>query len=231
MHIRLQASGIMCVLLVSLGSGASAGTIPGFAEANDFYNRGDYAKAEAQYRKLAEKYANDASVHYMLGMCYSKMGKLVPARNELTWVASYSMDPKIKQYAAASLARLGSTPAAAPAVSSKSGGGTAHGAPTSPFDPIDAPPRNLINDSVSETVRVAAERGWKPCPGKCLKLSTPGWHKQEEKGHPPSDNWFTFHDGGGTNSFSQYHAGHLIENGKDIGPCPNCGGNGWVRIK
>jgi hypothetical protein len=96
------------------------------------------------------------------------------------------------------------------------------------------PPRKLVNDSVDQTVRYAAEHGWEPCPGDCLKLSTPGWHHEVVKNHPPTDIWFRFKHAGGWMSYNQNHIGHIIERhidsaAKDVGICPVCEGAGWVK--
>ncbi len=111
--------------------------------------------------------------------------------------------------------------------------------PVEPKQTASAPvyppaPRTLIDDSVLETVRVAAERGWVPCPGDCLKLATPGWHHQDIQGFPDTDVWFTFRYAGGWSAFSQRHIGHIIQThpdqaAKDTGICPICDGTGWVR--
>jgi hypothetical protein len=95
-------------------------------------------------------------------------------------------------------------------------------------------PRTLVDDSVAATVKAAAANGWIPCPGDCLKLATPGWHRQDLAGFAPTDWWFSFRYPGGTSYYSQRHAGHIIRNdgnrpAEDAGLCPICGGSGWVR--
>lgn len=96
------------------------------------------------------------------------------------------------------------------------------------------PPNTLVNDSVEETVSLAASKGWVPCPGSCLKLATPGWQHEDHPGYAPTDVWFTFHFTGGSKSFSQRHIGHIIETSEnghpdDVGICPVCLGVSWVR--
>jgi len=103
------------------------------------------------------------------------------------------------------------------------------------------PPNTLIGGSSSATLSEAAKLGWKPCPGKCLKLSDSGWHKQKVEGHSDSDYWMTYDyresDGTGAHaSYTQAHCGHIIQvfpdkAAVDSGPCPICGGTGWVRAK
>jgi hypothetical protein len=95
-------------------------------------------------------------------------------------------------------------------------------------------PRTLVNDSVPATVKAAAANGWYPCPGDCLKLATPGWHRQDLAGFAPTDWWFSFRYDEGTQYFSQRHIGHLIRRysdrpAEDAGLCPICNGTGWVR--
>jgi hypothetical protein len=97
------------------------------------------------------------------------------------------------------------------------------------------PPLTLVDDSVDKTIQVAAERGWVPCTGNCLRLSMPGWHHQDIAGHPPSDIWMTYpFAGGGWTAYSQHHIGHIIriysdKPAEDVGNCPVCGGTGWIR--
>lgn len=96
------------------------------------------------------------------------------------------------------------------------------------------PPLTLVDDSVPKTVQVAAERGWVPCPGNCLKLATPGWHHQSVEGHPDTDIWFSFRAPNGWAAYSQNHIGHIIRTysdkpAEDVGVCPTCNGTGWVR--
>ena len=178
-----------------------------------------------QFRRLADKYPADPSIHCMVGMCYLKQGKTEQARRELQWVANYSQNPQAKQYAQSALASLNRPATGTPG---SQGQGVRQ-------DGANSPPRNLVHDSVYETVKVAAQNGWEPCPGKCLKLSTPGWGKRTVQGHPDSDNWFTFNQGQPTEYwYSQYHAGHIIvtssdKSAVDSGACPICNGTGWVR--
>jgi hypothetical protein len=94
-------------------------------------------------------------------------------------------------------------------------------------------PTTLVADSVPQTVKAAAKNGWVPCPGKCLKLATPGWRHMHVEGHPDSDVWFRYRLQGGWSAFSQRHVGHIIKiSGKqasDTGSCTICEGTGWVR--
>ena len=98
-----------------------------------------------------------------------------------------------------------------------------------------APPTTIINDSIKETVRVAASKGWKPCPNKdCLTLAKPPWSHKNAPGHDPSDYWHEFTYTGGRGAFNQCHIGHIIKehsdrNPEDQGACPVCHGTGWVR--
>jgi hypothetical protein len=100
------------------------------------------------------------------------------------------------------------------------------------------PPLTLVENSVTKTVKVAAEGGWVPCPGECLKLAKPGWQQREIQGFSPSDYWmpypYTDKDGAAWQAFSQRHIGHIIRSypdkaAQDVGICPICNGTGWVR--
>lgn len=95
-------------------------------------------------------------------------------------------------------------------------------------------PKNLVYGSSKATVAYAAQKGWIPCPGKCLKLATPGWTHRDIAGYSPDDMWFVFNHAGGWRAYSQRHAGHIIRKhadraAEDMGPCPVCGGKGWIK--
>lgn len=98
------------------------------------------------------------------------------------------------------------------------------------------PPKILVNNSIAQTIRTAGSLGWVPCPGECLKLTTPGWHHQHVEGYPDTDIWFNFKYAGGRTAFSQRHIGHIINvhsdrPAEDIGECSECQGTGWIRKK
>lgn len=95
------------------------------------------------------------------------------------------------------------------------------------------PPRTLVDSSVEKTIKAADKLGFRPCPGSCLKLATPGWHRRKLKGFPDSYYWFTYtsNDHSKIMYFSQGHAGHIISKLRDIGPCEVCNGTGWVPKK
>ncbi len=56
-----------------------------------FLDRGDYKKADEQYRKILEKNINSADAHYYLGEIYSKLNKKVKARAE--WRKALEINP------------------------------------------------------------------------------------------------------------------------------------------
>lgn len=68
------------------------------------------------------------------------------------------------------------------------------------------------------------------CPGNCLKLSMPGWHRMADK--DPKLLWMTFPFPKGSNSWSTNHLGEVIvyEKGEPVnkGKCTICKGTGKV---
>jgi hypothetical protein len=243
-----QVIALSVLTLYLFNSHAIAAGPTNWDRATQMYESGNYRQALTELERINSV---SPSVHYLRGLCYKNLGKPDQARRELTWVSQYSPDPNVKEMARTALEQLGTAPnvsvsRAGPVFSKNFHGGgpnivgpPASGAstqiigstPSTASSNFPPPPNNLINGSESATVAAAGKLGWKPCPGTCLKLSTPGWHKMEVAGHPETDNWFTF-DGGG--SFTQAHAGHIIQTSPgggavDNGACPVCGGTGWVR--
>jgi tetratricopeptide (TPR) repeat protein len=200
-------------------------------QAKSLYESGNYKQALSALESMN---SSNASVHYLMGMCYKNLGNVGQAKKELIWVEQYSPDVRVRGVAHDALEQSGQAAAAPkPPVFSKlmymKG---APGNPVSQSNIAAAPPTNA-------TTSEAARLGWRPCPGNCLKATTPGWHKLDVAGHPASDNWITFdyREPDGTSahsSFSQLHIGHIIQSfpdkaAVDSGPCPICGGTGWVR--
>ena len=92
------------------------------------------------------------------------------------------------------------------------------------------PSNELINDSVPETIKAAAKKGYKPCDEpRCHNYSKKGWHHMISKDYPDSYIWLSY----GGMSYSQNHIGHIIDgtSGKalDTGPCARCNGTGWIE--
>jgi hypothetical protein len=72
-------------------------------------------------------------------------------------------------------------------------------------------------------------RGRVPCPGPCLKPSSPGWQRMKVAGHGPNQLWMRFvHDDGSWTAWSRNHIGEVIEkvDGRwtNKGKCPTCQG-------
>jgi hypothetical protein len=98
----------------------------------------------------------------------------------------------------------------------------------------DFPPSNAISGgSVAQSVSDAARKGWAPCRGQdCLTFAKSGWtHPEGEQFHAENMYMGFTQADGKLQYYSQYHIGHLIKEGKDVGPCPVCKGSGWVKSR
>lgn len=200
---------------------------PGNAQwnrATQLFKSGDYNLALPALNGLESEYPKNEKIHYMIGVCYQKLEKHSQAQRELKWVASYALDSSIKTAASKALAesieKTKSIPAHAAAIpASKS----------VPLALLLPPGKGLVRDSPSETVRVAYDKGWRPCDySKCLNYGKSGWHHMSVKGFPDTFIWMDYP---GT-AFSQNHIGDIIETeGKirDAGPCQKCMGSGWIK--
>lgn len=209
---------------------------PEWDQATRQYSQGDYRAALNGFQKIAEKTPRDPSVHYMLGQCYKSLNNTKQAKAELEWVSKYATDPRIKGGALQLLGQLG-------------GGGGAHGGvatiagAVSPYSvaPLAGsssaanaaplpPSKDLINDSVAQTVSAAYKKGWVPCKGtNCLNYGTPGWHHEKVEGYPDSNMWQVYEKPDGKQWISQLHVGELVsKEGQRMGACPVCNGSGWV---
>lgn len=217
---------------------------PEWDQATRLYTMGDYKGALSAFQKIAEKTPRDPSVHYMLGQCYKGMNNTKQAISELDWVSKYATDPRIKGGATALLAQLkpgggGGHIATIPGAVSPynllpkggSNGSGAPGAAGAAAAPVSYPPsKTIINGSIGETVAAAYKLGWVPCHGRCINFGTPGWEHRKFEGYPDSN----FYQGstkedGTVQYFSQLHSGSILKDGKEVGPCPECNGSGWVK--
>jgi len=247
--------------LLWLSGEAKAAGPTSWERATQLYESGNYKQA---LNALASMNSSNASVHYLMGMCYKNLGNVPQARKELQWVDQYSPDARVKSVAHAALEDLAQQAAAQAAmpkapvysklmyqhgVPMDAAGRTVNTGASAPSGweqngpsistKYPPPPSGIVGGSPSATVSEAAKLGWKPCPGKCLKLTDSGWHKQAVAGHSDSDWWMTYDykEADGTNahsSYSQAHCGHIIQvfpdkAAVDSGACPVCGGTGWVR--
>lgn len=100
--------------------------------------------------------------------------------------------------------------------------------------PIDLPPGNgLVGGSVAQSVSDAARKGWSPCRGQdCLTFAKSGWtHPEGDQFHAENLYMGFPTPDGHTQYYSQFHIGHLVKDGKDVGACPVCKGSGWVRSR
>ncbi|HEY9773133.1 MAG TPA: hypothetical protein V6C81_04925 [Planktothrix sp.] len=215
---------LLIVALLGFPNGAISADQSGWQRATQFYANGQYSQALSELEKLPASSSN-ASVHYLRGMCYKALGKSDQAQKELTWVANYAPDAKTKEMARIA---LGQSSGPAAGQQARSAVGVRRGP--------DDPPTHLINDSVSQTIQVAAQKGWAPCPGNCLNVSTPGWHHEHIDGHPETEMWHTFGMNGSHFSATTAHWGQVFAESKDApvqnkGNCPICGGIGWVRSR
>jgi hypothetical protein len=213
---------VVCTFVSSSGLLAFDGNAWQLASAA--YNRGDYHKSLTLLERLR---SNDPSVHFLMGMCYKRLGQSDAARRQLQWCSSYA-DEKVREMAQQELGSLGSR--------TSSGG---HAASKENQPTATSPPRDFINDSASATVNAAARAGWRPCNGGCLTFATSGWHHEKMNGFADSDQWmkYPYTQADGTASwyaYSQRHIGHIIKTfpnkpAEDQGPCPVCKGVGWIR--
>lgn len=205
---------------------------PGNAQwnaATQLFKSGDYSHALPALSNLEGSYPRNEKIHYMIGVCYKNLGRQELAERELKWVATYAPDAALKQSARTALTEIQSEiekkKAAAPPAKAT--------APEKPAGPLFSlpPGKGLVRDSVSETIRAAGEKGWKPCDNaRCLNYSKPGWQHMSVPGHTDSEIWMQFPG----ISFSQNHIGDIIEtNGptRDAGPCIKCIGTGWIKKK
>jgi tetratricopeptide (TPR) repeat protein len=240
------------VALLLLGSSKTLAGPQSWNRATELYEGGNYQQALLTLQSMN---SNSPSVHYLMGMCYKNLGKVEQAKRELKWVAQYSTDAQVQQVAQTALQQLNRPTPAIPTYTSafanytaRMNGGKPVTIPTSATGVplagpnkakpnLPAPPHNLIGDSASATVMEAAKLGWTPCPGQCLKLTTPGWHHMHVDGHADTDNWYTWEwtdaNGHASKYCNQNHVGHIYESFPDKPPvdkgaCPVCGGTGWV---
>lgn len=230
-YVLLESLLASALALVSCTHALAAN--PEWDQATRQYQQGDYKGALSGFQKIAEKMPRDPSVHYMLGQCYKSLNNTKQATSELEWVSKYATDPRIKNGAAALLGQLqagsGTSGAVIPGAVSPY---TANKAGAS-AQPVEYPPRKeLINDSVAQTVSAAYQKGWIPCKGsECLTLGKPGWHHEHIEGYPDSMQWMSYtKDDGSTQWLSYLHIGELVsKNGIRKGDCPACHGSGWIK--
>lgn len=235
--MRLQIAILVAFGLFGiLQSTAFANRDPRLDQSSQLYQRGDYQGALSLARQVQRHYPTDSTTHYMIGLCLQKLGKTAEAKTELDWVARNSPKADIRALALKALSGVGSAPSAdatAPTTGATSRVITASSAPrpaSSSAKSADPLPRNLVKDSVNETIRAAAAVGWKPCTGKCLNINTPGWHKESIHGYPDDYYWVTYPTG---ERLSTYHWGEVVDP-KDPKPgpkCTVCGGQGWIPVK
>lgn len=241
----MKLSFLSLLMVGSFATSAAMAANPEWDSATRLFNLGDYRSALSAFRKIAEKTPNEPTVHYMLGQCYKNTGNTRQAILELEWVSRATTNKNLKGPSDALLAQLRSAGAGTSA-GTKSGAGSGSGKPDSagsagsaPSSAAsagggDAPPgKDFIGDSSSQTISAAAKKGWVPCRGAdCLNFGTNGWHHADMPGHPATDMWMDFTLDDGTHySWTQKHIGDLIKQAKDIGPCPQCNGTGWIRGK
>ncbi len=197
--------------------------------ATQLFKSADYSHALPALISLESSYPRNEKIHYMMGVCYKNLGRAAQAERELKWVATYTPDATLKQSALTALseikADLEKQKAAAPPPKVAD--------PAKPATPLFSipPGKGLVRDSVSETIRAADAKGWKPCDNyKCLNYSKSGWQHMSVPGHTDSEIWMQFPG----IAFSQNHIGEIIEtNGptRDVGPCMKCIGTGWIKKK
>lgn len=217
---------VTCLLAgstLAMSLGAFGATPSSWERATQLYESGNYSGALSEINKMPGDRRANPSVHYLIGMCYKRMGKADLAKRELTWVASYSRDVNTKELARIALEQLPS------ARQPRAGQEASPGRTSTP------PAKILIHDSVSETLSAAAKSGWRPCTGKCLNANTPGWHHEHVEGHSDSENWHTFPGTGNPRAVTTAHWGEVFDENPNgaisRGACPTCGGTGWVRAK
>lgn len=238
MRIFLKRTAVAGFVLF-LGVGKASAANPEWDQATQLYSTGNYKAALGAFQKIAEKMPRDPSVHYMLGQCYKGLYNSKQAISELDWVSKYATDPRIKNGAASLLSQLkgggsgsvisGATIPGAVSPYSKMQE-ESHKAAVSTAKAVAATPpsKDLINDSVSQTIAAAAAKGWVPCRNpECLTYAKNGWHHEHVEGFKDSDQWMEFSNDTGKQLFSWRHVGDIIKDLKDTGPCPKCNGSGW----
>ena len=222
--MRLLLAFLVAIVLFGILQGsAMAKRDPRLDQASQLYQKADYQGALTLVRQVQRQQPSDPTVHYMIGICQQRLGHAAEGKTELEWVARNSTDPQIRALAIKALPSAGS-----------SSGSTSWTASA----PAGYPPRNLVNDSVSQTIRTAAALGWRPCTGhKCLNINTPNWHKKHVDGHSDDEYWMTIKYDGGSYGLSTAHWGQIVDlhaSGPYTGErimCTVCGGTGWVRSR
>lgn len=70
------------------------------------YNKNDYEKARPYLEAAVRQDPYDPMSRYYLALCYQDMKQGVLARTQFKWLADFSSDPKLKEYAKKALSKL-----------------------------------------------------------------------------------------------------------------------------
>lgn len=70
------------------------------------YNKNDYEKARPYLEAAVRQDPYDPMSRYYLALCYQDMKQGVLARTQFKWLADFSSDPKLKEYAKTALSKL-----------------------------------------------------------------------------------------------------------------------------
>lgn len=108
MKSRRALLALAMLSIVSMGSAVA----PAFA-ANGYlnygvqlYNKNDYEKARPYLEAAVRQDPYDPMSRYYLALCYQDMKQGVLARTQFKWLADFSSDPKLKEYAKTALSKL-----------------------------------------------------------------------------------------------------------------------------
>lgn len=108
MKSRRALLAVATLSILSMGSAVA----PAFA-ANGYlnygvqlYNKNDYEKARPYLEAAVRQDPYDPMSRYYLALCYQDMKQGVLARTQFKWLADYSSDPKLKEYAKTALSKL-----------------------------------------------------------------------------------------------------------------------------
>jgi hypothetical protein len=185
---------------------------------------GHYAEALKDFVKVAKADPKDEQARYCAAVCYHFLSRYPEATTQYDWVCTNGKDPDLVRRAKKGLAAVGKLAAkpAVPLPTSTSGTG---------IDNAAAQPPNSATAKPAEPEAELID-----CPGPCLKRSMPGWAKHPELNYGPDLEFMGFPFAGGTQYYSTYHIGEVIENDaeghpKTTGKCKICGGTGKVPRK
>ena len=99
---------LVMLSILSMGSAVA----PAFASNGylnygvQLYNKNDYEKARPYLEAAVRQDPYDPMSRYYLALCYQDMKQGVLARTQFKWLADFSSDPKLKEYAKTALSKL-----------------------------------------------------------------------------------------------------------------------------